>query len=273
VSASTKKPAAGSAEPWPEGVVADEGSFPPVAEFGLRGLDRELDVFDDSDDPRALERHRALMSPDAKKRRARFAKYVAGAVGASLVLCAAAVVKTSLGPGSGESSSSVGFASPPPASPARAGSPVPEVAALNPASPASEGTAVAPPAEPASPPTPAPSASAATAVDPAPTPAPSAVEGAAPAASSAGAAPVAGGGTKEREASRFALERGDLGAAIAAGERSVALDSTDGEAWLVLGAAYQARGDLTQAKRCYRACVSQGRRGPKAECRAMAQGE
>jgi len=268
VSASTKKPAAGSAEPWPEGAAADEGSFPPVAEFGLRGLDHELDVFDDSDDLRGLERHRALMSPDARKRRARFAKYVGGAVGASLVLCAAAVVKTSLAPGPGESSASVGFSSPRAASPARAGSNVPEVAALTPASPASDVAAVAAHALPASAPPPA--ASAATA-DPAP--APSAVEVAAPTASSVGAAPAAPAGAKEREASRFALERGDLGAAIAAGERSVALDSTDGEAWLVLGAAYQARGDLTQAKRCYRACVDQGRRGPKAECRAMAQGE
>jgi hypothetical protein len=270
VSASTKKPAAGSAEPWPEGAAEDGGSFPPVAEFGLRGLDPNLDVFDDSDDPRDLERHRALMSPDAKKRRARFAKYVGGAVGASLVLCAAAVVKTSLAPGPGESSASVGLASPRQASPAGAGSPVPEVAGVIPASLASEVAAVAPQAIPASPPTSA--ASAATA-DPAPTPALSAVEGAAPAVSAAAAAPAAAGGAKEREASRFALDRGDLGAAIAAGERSVALDSTDGEAWLVLGAAYQARGDLTQAKRCYRACVDQGRRGPKAECRAMAQGE
>lgn len=258
MSASTKNPAAGSSEPWPAGAAADEGSFPPVAEFGLRGLHPELDVFDDSDDPRALERHRALMSPDAKRRRARFAKYVGGAVAASLVLCTAAVVKTSLAPGPGESSPSQDVASPRQASPARAGSPVPEVAVVTATSPPSEVAAVALQAVPA--------------VDPALKPAPSAVEGAAPTPSSVGAAPAAGG-AKEREASRFALERGDLGAAIAAGERSVALDSTDGEAWLVLGAAYQARGDLTQAKRCYRACVDQGRRGPKAECRAMAQGE
>jgi hypothetical protein len=259
VSASTKKPAPGSAEPWPAGAAVDEGSFPPVAEFGLRGLDRELDVFDDSDDPRALERHRALMSPEAKRRRARFAKYVGGAVGASLILCAAAVVKTSFAPGPGAEIAKVAPASPAPEiATVAAASRAPEIAAVAAASPTPEVAAVASQVVAPSPPTPAPAASA--------------VEGTAPAPSTTAVAPAGAGATKEREASRFALERGDLGAAIAAGERSVTLDPTDGEAWLVLGAAYQARGDLTQAKRCYRACVDQGRRGPKAECRAMAQG-
>jgi Flp pilus assembly protein TadD len=107
----------------------------------------------------------------------------------------------------------------------------------------------------------------------APQPSSSAIVVAPASAAPALAAAPAAGAAKEREASRFALERGDLGTAVAAGERSVALDPSDGEAWLVLGAAYQARGELAQAKRCYRLCVEQGTRGPKAECRAMAQGE
>jgi cytochrome c-type biogenesis protein CcmH/NrfG len=57
--------------------------------------------------------------------------------------------------------------------------------------------------------------------------------------------------------------------AIAAGERSVALDPTDGEAWLILGAAYQDRGNMADARRAYMACTKEGTRGPIGECRAM----
>jgi Flp pilus assembly protein TadD len=60
-----------------------------------------------------------------------------------------------------------------------------------------------------------------------------------------------------------------LGAAIEAGERSVQLDPTDGEAWLILGAAYQTKGDAKEARRCYKSCVEQGKRGPRNECAAM----
>jgi Flp pilus assembly protein TadD len=65
-----------------------------------------------------------------------------------------------------------------------------------------------------------------------------------------------------------ALERGRVAVAIAAGERSVALDPGDGEAWLILGAAYQQKGSTADARRCYRACV-EAERGPKGECAAM----
>jgi type IV secretory pathway VirB10-like protein len=214
---------------------------------------------DETEDPRGLERQRALMSPAARERRARFAKYVAVAMGVSLVLLAAAVLKTSLpAPPTESTAPKVALGAPAPAPP-RAVSPAPEPAAPAPV------RAQAPPAQPLPPPTPE--------VVVEPQPSSSAVAVASP--SSAAPAPAAStaGATKEREASRFALERGDLGTAIAAGERAVALDPSDGEAWLVLGAAYQARGELAQAKRCYRACVEQGTRGPKAECRAMAQGE
>ncbi len=74
---------------------------------------------------------------------------------------------------------------------------------------------------------------------------------------------------QEKVAAKAALERGANSAAIAAGERSVALDASDGEAWLVLGGAYQAMGNNSQAKRCYNACVSQGKKGPISDCRDM----
>ncbi len=74
---------------------------------------------------------------------------------------------------------------------------------------------------------------------------------------------------QEKATAKAALESGNNGTAIAAGERSVALDASDGETWLVLGAAYQASGNVTQAKRCFNACISQGKKGPIDECKSM----
>lgn len=74
---------------------------------------------------------------------------------------------------------------------------------------------------------------------------------------------------QEKASAKAALESGNNAGAISAGERSVGLDATDGEAWLVLGAAYQAQGNVTQAKRCFNACISQGKKGPIDECRSM----
>lgn len=73
----------------------------------------------------------------------------------------------------------------------------------------------------------------------------------------------------DKKVARQNLERGKLADAIEAGERSVGADPTDGEAWLILGAAYQEKGNMTEARRCYRSCVEQGKRGPKSECAAM----
>jgi len=259
VSAGREKRVTGSAEPSAPAVEPDGGSFPPVSEFGLRGVDPDLSVIEDGADPRALERHRALMSPAAKKRRARFAKYVAGAVGFSLVLCVAAVVKTALPAAPAESGTRVAFAAAP-------ATPSVDVA---PSTPKQAASSEAPPTASAS----AATESSVSAAGADPQPLPSAVVAPVPNATHPTTPPAAAGAVKQRESSRFALERGDLGTAVAAGERSVAIDPTDGEAWLILGAAYQAGGELAQAKRCYRACVAQARRGPKAECQAMSQGE
>jgi Tfp pilus assembly protein PilF len=73
----------------------------------------------------------------------------------------------------------------------------------------------------------------------------------------------------EKAKSRGALERGNMTGAIASGERSVAIDPADAEAWLILGAAYQQKGDAKNAVRSFKACVSQGKRGPTSDCAAM----
>lgn len=74
---------------------------------------------------------------------------------------------------------------------------------------------------------------------------------------------------EEKKDAQRLLDRGKSKDAIAAGERSVALDPADGEAWLLLGAAYQEQGKMADARRCYQACIKEGKRGPKGECAAM----
>jgi cytochrome c-type biogenesis protein CcmH/NrfG len=74
---------------------------------------------------------------------------------------------------------------------------------------------------------------------------------------------------RAKRAAQRALEMGRVAAAIESGETSVALDPSDGEAWLILGAAYLERGQASDARRCFRSCVAEARRGPKWECAAM----
>ena len=92
---------------------------------------------------------------------------------------------------------------------------------------------------------------------------------AAPGASVAVDATPAKSAAEEKKSTRIALERGKLKDAIAAGERSIALDPTDGETWLLLGAAYQDSGKSLDARRCVVECAKQGKRGPINECRMM----
>ena len=80
--------------------------------------------------------------------------------------------------------------------------------------------------------------------------------------------PPAKSAHEEREDARKALERGKLKDAIAAGERSVAIDPTDGEAWLLLGAAHQEAGHGKDAREAYLQCTKQGKTGPLRECAA-----
>jgi cytochrome c-type biogenesis protein CcmH/NrfG len=74
---------------------------------------------------------------------------------------------------------------------------------------------------------------------------------------------------KNKKEAQAALERGQAADSIDAGERSVALDPSDGEAWLILGAAYQSKGDIKAARRCFRSCIELGKRGDRSECLAM----
>jgi len=84
-------------------------------------------------------------------------------------------------------------------------------------------------------------------------------------------APPAKNAQQEKRAAQALLERGAFGNAAAAGERSVALDPSDGEAWLLLGAAYESQGRKGDARRSYNNCLTQAKRGPIGECRAMLQ--
>ena len=74
---------------------------------------------------------------------------------------------------------------------------------------------------------------------------------------------------KEKRQSQRALDNGKVADAIEHGEASVKLDPTDAEAWLILGAAYQMKGDLANAKRSFGSCLKEGKRGPRGECAAM----
>ncbi len=74
---------------------------------------------------------------------------------------------------------------------------------------------------------------------------------------------------KAKKESQHLLEIGKAKDSIEAGERAVALDPTDAESWLILGAAYQQIGKLADARRCFKSCLTLGTHGPKGECAAM----
>jgi Flp pilus assembly protein TadD len=74
---------------------------------------------------------------------------------------------------------------------------------------------------------------------------------------------------RQKQAAQRALERSDPAEAITFAELSVALDPTDAETWLILGAAYQQRGRASDARRCFTTCAKTATRGPRAECAAL----
>ena len=84
-------------------VPEDEHSVPPAGDLDTRFFSEPPSWpgprFGAEEDPFALEAHDPVarsLAPHAVARRALFARYVRGAVGVSLLLCAAAVVKTAL---------------------------------------------------------------------------------------------------------------------------------------------------------------------------------
>jgi hypothetical protein len=256
-----------------EGSKASGEESPPSAEldhhfFAARPLRGELPPEPERTDPRLLHRHSAF----AMERRKHFAKYVKIAVGVAAAVCLAAVAKVMLvhnAPGTEaraeERRAPVAVAaseSPPPA-PAvtEAPSAAPTLAVVQSAQPS-------PAPQASQEPVAAESASAA-AVASAPSATTEPAPSAAASASEETPQPDPKEAAKAKNVTRTALERGRFAAAIAAGERSVTLDPTDAEAWLLLGAAYQEKGDMKNARRCYKSCLDEGKRGNKGECAAM----
>ena len=66
-----------------------------------------------------------------------------------------------------------------------------------------------------------------------------------------------------------ALERGDPAHARALAVEAIRRASDDAEAWLTLGAAHEALGDVTAARGAYQSCVSVGRGDRVRECSAL----
>ncbi len=222
----------------------DEGSVPPMGDLDARFFEMASDPFE-SADPASRRPLRQFQGP-AAQRRERFVRFVAGAVALSAILCAAALVKRAVVATEGGAEDQTG--APRHAFAVAAGvAPVAlRVAPVAPVAPNATGLPIAAaPAVVTSPPAP---------VQPA---APPVVE------------PGPASALEERGASRDALEHRKFALSIEAGERSVALDPTDAEAWLVLGAAYQERGQLGEARRCYKTCLVKATWGPRTECREL----
>ena len=85
-------------------------------------------------------------------------------------------------------------------------------------------------------------------------------------------AEVPAAGNDARAVTKQALrsfERGNLAAALDAGQKAIALDPSDAQAWLVVGAVQQQRGNDAAARKTYKSCAVQARRGPVEECAAL----
>jgi cytoskeletal protein RodZ len=66
-----------------------------------------------------------------------------------------------------------------------------------------------------------------------------------------------------------ALSRGATARAVELSRQAVAANPSNADAWLTLGAAYQASGNLGAAKDAYRSCVSQAHSANVSECRVL----
>jgi DNA-binding response OmpR family regulator len=129
--------------------------------------------------------------------------------------------------------------------------------------------AIPPPPDPAPSPVPEPPPTTTPAATPAPTGVPVAPPPTRNAPTIAAAPPAAEPhGTLTQQAQRY-LERGNVVRAIDAARRATAADPADAEAWLTLGAAYDASGNRAQARSAYQSCVDRGRGGRVGECRAL----
>jgi len=85
----------------------------------------------------------------------------------------------------------------------------------------------------------------------------------------AAARPEPGGGSLVNQAQR-ALSRGSTERAVALAQQAVAANPGDADAWLTLGAAYQASGNPAAARGAYQSCVAQAHSADVGECRMLA---
>jgi Tfp pilus assembly protein PilF len=83
--------------------------------------------------------------------------------------------------------------------------------------------------------------------------------------------PAPGGGSPLSQASR-ALSKGDTTRAVELARQAVASNPSNADAWLTLGAAYQASGNGSAARDAYRSCVAQAHTANVNECRVLAGG-
>jgi hypothetical protein len=189
------------------------------------------------------------MTAAAAERRAHLSKYVKIAVGACVALCLAAVgVSRMRAPSEDNAATPIAIAADA------------THAAAAPAEPPTTAEQTTPSLEPAAATDPQPAAAdtstaQAQTTDEAPPPEPTVDPDAA---------------KKEKRESQVALERFQLAKAIELGEASVAHDPSDAEAWLILGAAYQAKGDMKNARRVFNACVKEGTGNRRHECAQFA---
>jgi Flp pilus assembly protein TadD len=65
------------------------------------------------------------------------------------------------------------------------------------------------------------------------------------------------------------LERGSTARAADLARRAAAADPSSAEAWLTLGAAYDAAGNRALARLAYKNCVDSGRGSRVGECKAL----
>jgi hypothetical protein len=81
--------------------------------------------------------------------------------------------------------------------------------------------------------------------------------------------PDPAGGTLIAQASH-ALADGETPRALALAHQAVLANPSDADAWLILGAACQAAGNVPAARDAYRSCVSSARTANISECRLLA---
>jgi hypothetical protein len=117
----------------------------------------------------------------------------------------------------------------------------------------------APRPQPATPPVTPPPAT------PAPQPTP-VVQAAPPPETPPAATPGTGNATRDAQK---ALDRGDTTRAIDYARKATSADPSNAEAWLTLGAAYEAAGRASLARGAYQSCVAHGKGERVSECRAL----